>query len=191
MSNKILFLAGSARKDSMNKKLARHAYEVALSKGADATFIDLKDFSMPIYDGDDEAESGLPKNALKLKQIFVEHQGLFIASPEYNSSFSPLLKNALDWISRPGSKDEKPLIAYAGKVAALSAASPGHYGGIRGLVPLRMMLGNIQVNVLPQQVAIPFYGKAFNDQGVLEDENSIMLIDTLVSQLIEHVKLLN
>lgn len=189
MSAKIIFLAGSARKDSMNKKLARHAYEVARDKGADATFIDLKDFPMPIYNGDDEAESGLPENGKKLKKLFVEHQGLFIASPEYNSSFSPLLKNSLDWISRPSEENEKPLVAFAGKVAALSASAGGHYGGLRGLVPLRMMLGNIRVNVLPQQVVVPYHGKAFSTDGVLEDESSIALIDSLVAQLIQEVDL--
>lgn len=189
MSAKIIFLAGSARKDSMNKKLARHAYELAREKGADATFVDLKDFSMPIYNGDDEVESGLPENAIKLKKLFIEHQGIFIASPEYNSSFSPLLKNSLDWISRPSEENEKPLVAFAGKVAALSASAGGHYGGLRGLVPLRMMLGNIQVNVLPQQVVIPYHGKAFSADGVLEGENSIVLIDSLVTQLIKEIYL--
>jgi len=189
MSAKIIFLAGSTRKDSMNKRLARHAYEIAREKGADATFVDLKDFSMPIYNGDDEMESGLPENAIRLKKLFVEHRGFFIASPEYNSSFSPLLKNSLDWISRPSEENEKPLVAFSGKVAALSAAAGGHYGGLRGLVPLRMMLGNIQVNVLPQQVVIPYSGKAFNEEGILEDENSIELIDSLVAQLIKEVDL--
>lgn len=187
MSAKIIFLAGSSRKESMNKRLARHAYEVACEKGADATFIDLKDFPMSIYNGDDEMESGLPENARKLKKLFVDHQGIFIASPEYNSSFSPLLKNSLDWISRPSEENEKPLVAFAGKVAALSASAGGHYGGLRGLVPLRMMLGNIRVNVMPQQVVIPFHGKAFNAEGILEDESSIALIDSVVTQLIQEV----
>ncbi|GAB1261623.1 NADPH-dependent FMN reductase [Aurantivibrio plasticivorans] len=188
MSNKILFLAGSARAQSVNKQLAKQAYELALKKGASATFIDLADFDMPLYNGDIEAESGLPDNAIRLKQVFTEHQGLFIASPEYNSSFSPLLKNSLDWISRPHQENETPLVAYRGKVAALAAAAPGHFGGLRGLVPLRMLLGNIQVNVLPNQLAVPYYGKAFDDQGNLTDEAGLAQLENLVDDLIASVE---
>lgn len=124
MSSKILFLAGSARKDSLNKKLAKVAYELAIEQGADATFIDLKDYPLPIYDADDEVAGGLPENAIKLKALFVEHSGIFIASPEYNSSFSALLKNTIDWISRPHTEKERPLSAFADKVAGLASTSP-------------------------------------------------------------------
>ncbi len=188
MSNKILFLSGSARRDSMNKKLAHQAFELAKEKGADATWIDLADYPMPIYDGDIEAGAGLPENAIKLKKVFIEHKGLFIASPEYNSSFSPLLKNSLDWISRPHEESEEGLIAYKGKVAALGATSPGYFGGLRGLVPLRMMLGNIQVSVLPSQIAVPFYGKSFNEEGLLVDENYLAALSGVLDQLITAVK---
>jgi len=188
MNNKILFLAGSARRDSMNKKLAHQAFQLAKEKGADATWIDLADFPMPIYDGDIEVGTGLPENAIKLKKIFIEHKGLFIASPEYNSSFSPLLKNTLDWISRPHEESEENLIAYKGKIAALGATSPGYFGGLRGLVPLRMMLGNIQVTVLPNQLAVPFYGKSFNDEGLLSDENYLSVLNGVLDQLIVAVK---
>ncbi len=188
MSKSILFLAGSARRQSVNKRVAKKAFELAKEKGANATFIDLKDYPMPLYDGDLEAESGLPENVIKLKQIFVEHKGLFIVSPEYNSSFSPLLKNTLDWISRKQNADEAPLIAYVGKVAALAAASPGHFGGVRGLVPLRMLLSNIKVTVLPDQLAIPYYGKAFDDKGELIDESALSGLDRVVNQLIEAVQ---
>lgn len=184
MSAKILFLAGSARKDSLNKKLAKVAYNQALAQGADATFIDLKDYPLPIYDGDLEDESGLPENALKLKQIFTEHSGLFIASPENNSSVSALLKNTLDWISRSHEDNEKPLSAYQDKVAALVAASPGALGGLRGLVALRMMLGNIQVLVLPQQLALGKASSAFDEQGQLIDEKKEKTLGTIVAKLI-------
>lgn len=187
MNNNILFFAGSARRDSYNKKLARKAYDMARAEGAAATLIDLRDFPMPIYDGDLEAESGLPENAKKLKQLFVEHRGLFIASPEYNSSISPLLKNSLDWISRKESADEPPLIAYQNKVAALGATSSGHFGGLRGLVILRMLLGNIQVTVLPKQLAIPYYKQAFNEAGELVDEPSIKNLQLIIKNLIEAV----
>lgn len=184
MSSKILFLAGSSRADSLNKKLAKAAFNLALEQGADATYIDLKDYPLPIYDGDLEDESGLPDNALKLKKLFTEHVGLFIASPEYNSSISGLLKNTLDWISRSHEDDEKPLSAYRDKVAALVAASPGALGGIRGLVTLRMMLGNIQVLVLPQQLALAKATAAFDEQGKLVDEKKENTLGTIVAKLI-------
>lgn len=180
---KLIFLAGSARKDSVNKKLAKLASEFAKEIGADAKFLDLKDFEMPIYDGDLEAEKGLPENAKKLKAEFANCHGFFIASPEYNSSFSPLLKNSLDWISRASEKGEAPLIAYKGKVAAIAAASPGGYGGLRGLVPLRMMLGNIGVHVLPDQVAIASAHTAFDENGKLKDEKTANMLKGLVKSL--------
>jgi NAD(P)H-dependent FMN reductase len=180
---KLIFLSGSARKDSMNKKLAKLASEFAKEIGADAKSLDLKDFEMPIYDGDLEAEKGLPENAKKLKAEFANCHGFFIASPEYNSSFSPLLKNALDWISRASEKGEAPLIAYKGKVAAIAAASPGGYGGLRGLVPLRMMLGNIGVHVLPDQVAVASAHTAFDENGKLKDEKTANMLKGLVKNL--------
>lgn len=187
MQGKILFLAGSARKESMNKKLAWQAYSTALEKGANASFVDLADYPMPLYDGDLEAADGLPENAKKLKQVFVEHQGLFIASPEYNSSLAPLLKNTIDWISRPQDSQESALIAYRGKVAALAATSPGYFGGLRGLVPLGMLLGNIGVDVMGQQLAIPFYGEAFDQTGSLVDVDAVSGLNGLLDQLLSRV----
>ena len=178
MTVKLLFLAGSASKESINKKLALNACELAKEMGAEATFIDLADFDMPIYNGDDEAEHGLPENAIKLKKIFSEHDGFLIASPEFNSSFTPLLKNALDWISRKHEEDEKPLIAYKGKVAALVAASPGGFGGLRGLVPLRMMLSNISVTVIPEQLALAKAHEAFDESGQLHNEKQLKNVIT-------------
>ncbi len=183
--SKIVFLAGSARAASLNKKLAKLAAEIAAAQGASVTFIDLKDFEMPIYNGDLEAEHGIPENAKKLKQIFVEHDGFFIASPEYNSSFSALLKNTLDWLSRPHMDSEAPLIAYQGKVAALGAVSPGALGGIRGLVSLRMMLGNIRVTVIPVQVAIASGMQAFDAQGKLIDSHQAGMLQATIDELIK------
>lgn len=182
---KLLFLAGSARKDSFNKKLAKIATDIAKEAGADATFIDLKDYEMPLYDGDLEEASGLPENAIKLKQLFTESDGFFIASPEYNSSLAPLLKNSLDWISRSHEADEAPLVAYKGKVAAISAASPGGFGGLRGLVPLRMMLGNIGVFVTPNQVAISQAHNAFDDDGQFVDTKQHNMLQGVVNELVE------
>ena len=176
--------AGSARKASTNKQLATLVASTAKAAGAEVTLIDLKDFEMPIYDGDLEGDTGLPDNAKRLKQLFVEHDGLFIASPEYNSSFSPLLKNALDWISRPHTENEQPLWAYNGKVAALGSVAPGALGGLRGLVPLRMMLGNIGVTVVPNQVAISNGFTAFDDDGALKVEQQSQMLKAMINQLI-------
>lgn len=188
MSIKLLFIAGSARAESFNKKLAKYAAGIANQDGVDAQFIDLKDFPMPIYDGDWEEENGLPENAVKLKKIFIECDGFFIASPEYNSSFSPLLKNTIDWMSRSGGADEKPLVAYKGKVAAIAGVSPGALGGLRGLVPLRMLLSNIGVHVIPTQAAIGNGTNAFGADGQLTGDAQIKMMDNLIKEFIETTK---
>lgn len=166
---KILCLAGSLRKDSFNKKLVKVAMAAAQEAGAECTYIDLKDYPMPIYDGDIEAESGIPENAKKLKKMMLESQALLIASPEYNSSISAALKNFIDWTSRP-EQGEKNIAAFIGKVAGIMACSPGALGGLRGLVTLRSILGNINVLVIPEQHAISKVGEAFTEDGKLKDE---------------------
>jgi chromate reductase len=170
MSNqpKILAFAGSAREGSFNKRLLPIAVAGARDAGADVTIVDLREFPLPIYDGDCEAAQGLPENALRLKQLFVEHRGLLIAAPEYNSSITPLLKNTIDWVSRQAA-GEGPLASIAGHTAALISASPGALGGLRGLRHVREILGNIQVLVLPDQVAVPKANEAFNNDGSLKD----------------------
>lgn len=185
MPAKVLAFAGSARRDSFNKKLIRIAAAGAQAAGAQVTIIDLADFPMPIYDADLEAASGLPEHAKRFKELMKSHNALLIASPEYNSSISALLKNALDWASRPET-GEKPLAAYAGKVAGLLTASPGALGGMRGLVSLRMILGNIQVLVVPDQVALPQAGEAFNADGSLKDakkQESALALGRRVAEL--------
>jgi chromate reductase len=169
MPSKILAFAGSLRKDSFNKKLVRIAAEGARAGGAEVTLIELNDFPLPIFDQDLEATSGMPEAGRKLKQLFLEHDALLIASPEYNSSVTPLLKNTIDWVSRVTEPGEPGLKALAGKTAAIIAASPGALGGLRGLVTLRSILGNIQILVLPDQIAVPQAGDAFNDDGSLKD----------------------
>ena len=166
---RILSFAGSARHDSWNKKLVRIAAKGARAAGAEVTDLDLADYPMPIYDGDLEATEGQPDNAKRLKTLMVNSHGFLIASPEYNSGYSPLLKNALDWVSRPVPEEPK-LFAFTGKVAALMSASPGALGGLRGLVQLRQVLNNIQVLVLPDQVTVPMAQTLFKKDGNLEDE---------------------
>jgi len=182
---KLLFFAGSTRKESMNKKLAKLAADMAQDAGAQVTHIDLKDFEMPLYDGDVEAQNGIPENAKKLKQLFVEHDGFFIASPEYNSSMPPLLKNTLDWISRPHEENEASLIAFNGKIAALGAVSPGGLGGLRGLVSLRMMLGNIGVTVVPSQVAVGSGFQAFDENEHLKDARQAGMLKATIDEFVK------
>lgn len=179
---KILAFAGSSRVDSFNKKLVKVAAEGAREAGAEVTFIDLRDYPMPIYDGDLEAKEGIPENAKKLKKIFLDHQALLIASPEYNSSISGLLKNTIDWVSRP-EPGEAQLAAYDKKVCGLMAASPGLLGGLRGLVTVRSILGNIKCIVIPEQVAVAKAGDAFNDNGSLKDEKQEKSVRNIGAQV--------
>ena len=181
---KILFFAGSARKDSFSKKLAKAAHDLALAKDVDATFIDLKNYPLPVYDGDLEDELGLPDHAITLKKLFVEQDGFFITSPEYNSSYSPLFKNVIDWVSRSNPSDLNMPDPYKGKTAAIAGSSPGGLGGMRVLVPLRMLLGNIGIHVMPTQMALNFAGQAFDVSGKLTDENQIGMLNNTLDELI-------
>lgn len=179
---KVLAFAGSLRAGSYNKLLVRLAAEGARKAGADATFIDLRDFPLPVFDEDVEARDGLHANARKLKDLFLAHDALLIAAPEYNSSITAALKNAIDWVSRPV-QGEAPLAAFAGKVAALLAASPGALGGLRGLVHVRAILGNIQVTVLPDQIAVMKAHEAFNADGTLKDARQQAAVEALGAKL--------
>jgi chromate reductase, NAD(P)H dehydrogenase (quinone) len=165
-SPKILAFAGSSRRESYNRRLVPIACDAARKAGAEVTLIELADFPLPLFNEDLEANEGQPALVHQLKQLFIAHHGLLIAAPEYNSSLTPLLKNTLDWVSRPVA-GEPPLAAYSGKVAALMSASPGALGGLRGLVHLRSLLGNIGVVVLPDQVAVPRAFEAFAPNGSL------------------------
>ncbi len=167
---KILAFAGSARADSLNKKLVKIAAAGAIEAGADVTIIDLRDFQMPIYDGDLEQREGLPQNALELKELMLTHRGFLISSPEYNSSISPLLKNTIDWTSRQLS-NEIPLACYKGKVAGIMSASPGGLGGLRGLVHVRSILENIGVLVIPEQVAVSKAHEVFADDISMKNKD--------------------
>lgn len=189
MSNppKILAFAGSTREASFNKRLVKVAAEGARAEGAEVTFIDLRDFPMPLYDGDLEASEGLPENVQKLKTLFLDHQGLLISSPEYNGGMSAFLKNTIDWVSRsaPG---EGGLAAYKNKVAGLMSASPGRLGGLRGLVHVRQILTNVGVLVLPQQQAIGGAGQAFTDEGELADSDQQAAVSGIGARLAKTIQ---
>ncbi len=178
MAPKILAFAGSTRADSYNKKLVKIAAAGARAAGAEVTYLDLRDLPLPLFDEDLEAQSGPPANATALKALMIEHQGLLIASPEYNSSLTAVLKNAIDWASRPA-EGEPPLACFADKVASIMSASPGALGGLRGLVHLRAILGNLRVLVLPGQVAVPKAYEAFDANGSLKDLRQQAAIEQL------------
>ncbi|MGC1710876.1 MAG: NAD(P)H-dependent oxidoreductase, partial [Methyloceanibacter sp.] len=137
---RLLFFAGSAREASFNKKLALLGHNIAEANGIEAVFVELKDYPMPIYNGDIEAAEGPPERARAFKALLGEYQGVFIASPEYNSSVTPLLKNTLDWVTRVRAKGETGLEVFKSRVFAISGASPGYYGGMRSLLNLRQIL---------------------------------------------------
>ncbi len=185
---KIAAFAGSTRSGSFNKKLIALGADAARAAGAEVTTIDLRDLALPLFDEDLEASGGLPEGAKKFKALLRESDGFMIASPEYNSSITAALKNAIDWASRAESDDEPPLAAYRGKVAVLCSASPGALGGLRGLVHLRAILGNIGVIVLPEQVCISTAHEAFDDAGKLKDERKAKQLASLAKSLVETLR---
>jgi NAD(P)H-dependent FMN reductase len=165
---KILAFAGSLREDSYNKKLVRAAAKAAEEAGAEVSYIDLRDYPLPVFDEDLEAADGLHENGRRLKELFRAHDALLISCPEYNSSITAVLKNTIDWVSRP-EEGREPLDCFKGKVAGLLAASPGALGGLRGLVHVRAILGNIQVLLIPHQFALARAHEAFDSDGALKD----------------------
>ena len=182
---KIAAFAGSLRAGSFNKKLLTLAADAARAAGAEVTIIDLRELALPLFDEDLEAASGLPEGAKKLKALLRASDGFLIASPEYNSSVTGALKNAIDWASRSEADGEPPLAAYRGKAAALFSASPGALGGLRGLVTLRSILGNIGVLVAPDQVCIGAAHEAFDDAGQLKDARKAKQVAALAQGLVE------
>ncbi|OAB56015.1 NADPH-dependent FMN reductase [Leptolyngbya valderiana BDU 20041] len=166
---RILVFAGSLRTESFNHKLVVAASKGAEQAGAIVTIIRLREFQLPLYDQEIEDHQGLPENCLKLKELFKAHHGFLIGCPEYNSSISGVLKNTIDWVSRPHEGDA-PLECFDRKVIGLTAASPGGLGGIRGLPIERMLFGHIKAIVLPDQYALAGADKAFDDDGNLKDD---------------------
>jgi len=181
---RILVFAGSAREASLNKKLARVAAGVVNEQGGEATYIDLRDYPMPIYEGDLEAREGMPEAARKLRELFVAHPAFLIVSPENNGSIPSLLKNAIDWLSRDtdGRSGFEP---YRGKVVALMAASPGAFGGVMALGHLRQSLARLSAHVIPDQFPLPKADQAFADDGSLTQAWQQKSVLTVVRQLIE------
>jgi len=182
MKPRILIFAGSIRKGSLHRGLAMEAAARLTAAGADATFADLRDYPMPLYDGDLEAGQGLPAAAKAFKELVRQHDAIVIASPEYNGSFTALLKNTIDWISRPEA-GEPSLAVFRGKLAGIMSVSPGPAGGGRGLRHLRELLEMIGVTVIPEQLAIARASQAFDSQGRLGRPEDTEAMRTLVAGL--------
>jgi len=178
-----LAFAGSLRSGSLNKKLIRIAAAAATAVGVPVTLIDLRDFPLPLYDGDLEASAGLPANARLLKDLFIRHQGLLVACPEYNSSITAVLKNTIDWVSRQDGQ-ESGTRPYDGKVAALFSASPGNFAALRSMEATRSILLNLGVMVVPQRLALPRAHEAFADDGSLREPAQQKVLESVVAQAI-------
>ncbi len=184
MTIKVLVFAGSARRDSLNKKLARLAAAAAEKAGAEVTLIDLNDYPMPIYHGDEEAAIGMPENGKKLKALFKSHQALIIASPENNSSVSSLLKNTIDWLSRADGS-ESGMVPFKDKTALLLAASPGPFGGVRGLNHLRDIVSRLGVLTWPDMMTVGNADTAFTESGAFADGKQQARLEKLVAAMVQ------
>ena len=188
---KILVIPGSLRAKSYNVRLAALASKELTLADADVTRISLVDYPLPIYDADTAEKSGPPHNAFKLKQLMSAHQGVFIASPEYNASLTPLIKNTIDWISAVRERGEPPLAAYQHRVFALGGASSGHSGAIHSLLALRQVLAvGCRALVLAEQVTVPNAEHAFDDMDQLTDARAADQLKILVRKLVDTARLM-
>ncbi len=187
-ASRIVAFAGSTREGSFNKRLIRAATDMGTAAGHAITVIDLREYGLPLYDGDLESAEGLPRKALELKKLIHEHDAVLIASPEYNASLSGVLKNTIDWLSRPGG-DEDPGAVLSEKPVGLLSASPGGLGGIRGLNHLRTILQNVGAFVIPSQFALAQAHEAFNADGTLKAENAAAAVRDVIEQLAKTVRI--
>jgi NAD(P)H-dependent FMN reductase len=188
---KILVMAGSLRAGSSNARLAALAAKELVLAEADVTRISFADYVLPLFDADLMADGGLPRAAIELKTMIAAHQGVFIASPEYSASVSPLIKNAIDWASRGRDRDEPNYATFKGRVFALGAAGPGSAGGIRGLMALRQILElGCGALVLPEQISVGRAAQAFDDLDNLKEESLAAALKALVRRLIEMASLM-
>ena len=177
---RILAFSGSARKESLNRKFLGVAVQAVRAAGGEVTLIDLNDYELPLYHGDLEEAKGLPANAVKLIELITRHAALLIASPEYNSSITAVFKNTIDWVSRPAPGGRSP---FSNKIVALMSASAGALGGLRGLVHVRAIFGNLGAVVLPGQITISKAHEAFTAEGQLKDERQQVNVEKLGAAL--------
>jgi chromate reductase len=182
---KILVIPGSLRTGSLNARLAATAaYELAHAD-AEVTRISLGDFPLPIYDGDLQTKSGVPKNAINLKRMIGAHHGVLIVTPEYNSSVPPLVKNTIDWVTRVQDPPEARGQVFRERAFAIAAASASRLGGTRALAALRLILSACHATVIPNQLALSFAGEAYDDMDRLKHPADVEALDALVRQLID------
>ncbi len=182
-TQKILVFAGSTRTGALSARLAALAAKELAVTGADVTHISLADYPLPIYDGDHEEEKGVPENATKLARLIAAHQGVFIATPEYNQSLPPLLKNTLDWVSRVRHTGTIP---YRHKVYGIGSTSNGPIGGARALIDLRRVLAAaVRGIVVPEKIEVPRAEAAFNESGEFIDEAPSVALKELVRRLVD------
>ena len=190
-SPKILVIPGSTRVGSHNVRLAALAVKELTLSDVDVTRISLADYELPIYEAGIETKGGPPANALRLKQMIMAHNGVFIASPEYSASVTPMLKNALDWVSRVRERGDPTYAAFKGRVFAISAASPGALGGVRSLMALRQILElGCGALVIPEQVTIAEADHAFDDMGGLADAGKANMLRAQLARLVEVARLM-
>lgn len=182
---KILVIPGSLRTGSLNARLAATAAHELAQAGVDVTRISLGDFPLPIYDGDLQTKSGVPKHAINLKRMIGAHHGVLVVTPEYNSSVPPLVKNAIDWVTRVQDAHETRGQVFRERVFAIAAASESRLGGTRALAALRLILSACRATVIPNQLALSFAGDAYDDMDRLKHPADIEALQALVRQLIE------
>jgi chromate reductase len=182
---KILVIPGSLRTGSLNAKLAAVAAHRLAQTGADVTRLSLADFPLPIYDGDLQTKSGVPKNAVDLKRMIGAHHGVLIVTPEYNASVPPLIKNTIDWVSRVADPNESRGQVFRGRAFAIAAASHSRLGGARSLAALRLILAACQAFVIPNQLALAFADEAYDDMEHLKHPPDIEAMSAMVRQLID------
>jgi chromate reductase, NAD(P)H dehydrogenase (quinone) len=182
---KILVIPGSLRTGSLNARLAAAAVHEFAKAGVEVTRISLGDFPLPIYDGDLQTKSGVPKNAINLKRMIGAHHGVLIVTPEYNSSVPSLVKNTIDWVTRVQDLHETRGQVFRGRPFAIAAASENRLGGVRVLAALRLILSACQATVIPSQLALPFATEAYDDMDRLKYPADIDALDALVRQLID------
>ena len=184
-SLKILVIPGSLRTGSLNARLAATAAYELTQAGAEVTRISLADFPLPIYDGDLQTKSGVPKNAVNLKRMIGVHHGVLIVTPEYNSSVPPLVKNTIDWVSRVQDAHETRGQVFRERAFAIAAASESRLGGTRSLAALRLILTACHATVIPDQLALSFAGQAYDDMDRLKHPADVESLGALVQQLID------
>src|SRR3954471_12981096 len=180
---KILVMPGSLRTGSLNAQLAAAAAQELVRAGVEVTRISLGDFPLPMYDGDLQTKSGVPKNAVNLKRMIGAHHGVLMVTPEYNSSVPPLLKNAIDWVTRVQDAHESRGQVFRERVFAIAAASESRLGGTRALAALRLILSACHAAVIPNQLALSFAGEAYDDMDRLRHPADIEALKGLVRQL--------